>query len=104
MNILILFRDRHPSEQLALFARRSLAFALDRFAPRLQDISLRLSDQNGPRGGRDQAAALAIRLDDGQELHLHDLDDSAERCVHRLARRAAQAVGKLLARRRQRRR
>jgi hypothetical protein len=102
MNIYIIFRDRRPSESLAWFARRSLAFALDRFAPRIGEVSLRVADINGPKGGVDQACTLAIQVAGGSEIYLRDVDSSPERCVHRLARRAVQAIARTLGRKRSR--
>lgn len=102
MNILILFRDRSPCQNLAVHARKSLEAALDRFAPRIADVSLRVSDDNGPRGGVDQTCALAVRLVGGDDLHFRSVDSSPERCIHRLARRAADSLRRLVERRRQR--
>ena len=96
MNILIFFRDRSPCERLAVFARRSLEFALDRFSQRIADVSLRVSDENGPRGGVDQTCSLAVKLVGGNDLHFHGIDSSPERCVHRLARKAASALARTI--------
>lgn len=102
MNIFILFRDRLPCQNLAVFARRSLEFALDRFSARIGDVSLRVADENGPRGGVDQTCSLAVKVVGGPELHFRDIDSSPERCVHRLARRAASSLRRAVARRRER--
>lgn len=99
MNVLVSFLDRHPSEQLAWFARRSLCFALDRFAPRIREVALRVRDENGPRGGVDQRCSLEIRLLGASDVHLHDVDASAEKCVHRLSRKAARLLSRLVHRR-----
>ena len=104
MNVLVLFRGRQPSQRLAAFARRTLGFALDRFSDRIADILLRVRDDNGPRGGTDQHCSLAIQLVGGGDLHLQDVDASAERCVHRLARRAARLIRKSSRRRKAMRR
>ena len=100
MNIMVLFRRRQRSARLVGFARRTLGFALDRFADRLGRATLRVSDVNGPRGGVDQRVSLELQVAGGPSLHLQELDSSAERAVHTLARRAARLVGKALARRR----
>lgn len=94
MNVLVSFLDRRPCEQLAWFARRSLLFALDRFAPRIREVALRVRDENGPRGGVDQRCSLEIKLVGTGDVHLHDVDASAEKCVHRLARKAARLLSR----------
>ena len=98
MNVLVSFLDRHPSEKLAWFARRSLTFALDRFAPRIREVALRVRDVNGPRGGVDQRCSLEIRLVGASDIHMNDIDASAERCVHRLARKASRLLAKAVGR------
>ena len=62
MNVLVSFRDRRPSEQLAYVARRSVESALDRFRTRIRDITIKIRDENVPKGGEDQACSLAVRL------------------------------------------
>jgi hypothetical protein len=99
MNVFVSFVDRHPSESIAWFARRSLTFALDRFAPRIREVALRVRDENGPRGGVDQRCSLEIKLLGASDVHLHDIDASAEKCVHRLAQKASRLLSKLTHRR-----
>ncbi len=94
INVLVSFLDRRHDENLAWFARRSLGFALDRFAARIAEIRLRVRDENGPRGGLDQTCSLAIRLQGAKELHLQDRDSAAEKAIHRLARRAARTLAR----------
>lgn len=102
--MMVAFVDRSPSENLAWFARRRFAFALDRFQSRIADITLRVRDQNGPRGGPDQHCSVAIRVVGGPDLHIQDVDSSAEKAIHRLARRAARSIAQLARRHRSRRR
>lgn len=92
MNVLVTFRDRRPSEQLAYVARRAVENALDRFRSRIRDITIKIRDENGPKGGEDQTCSLAVRVHGGGEIHLHDRDSSPESALHRLARRAARIV------------
>lgn len=100
MQLMILFKGRQRSARIAGFARRTLGFALDRFADRLRRATLRVRDDNGPRGGVDQLVSLELQLANGPSLHLQELDSSAERAVHRLAHRAVRLVRKAAARRR----
>ncbi|MBL8752295.1 MAG: HPF/RaiA family ribosome-associated protein [Planctomycetes bacterium] len=100
MDIVVSFKDRAPCERLAWYARRALGSALDRFAARIRDVTVRIRDENGAKGGVDQHCSIAMRVDGGQELHLHDIDATPESALHRLARRAARLVRERLARRR----
>jgi hypothetical protein len=102
MNILVTFHDRRPSEQVAYTARRAIEHALDRFRARIRDITVKIRDENGHKGGEDQLCSLAVRVDGGGEIHLHDRDSSPETAVHRLARRATRLVKSMLERRRPR--
>ena len=43
-------------------AQQRLRFALGRFADRVRSLTVRLSDINGPRGGRDKRCTIAVRL------------------------------------------
>jgi hypothetical protein len=104
MDIVVAFKDRSPSEHLAWTARRALAAALDRFAARIRDVTVRIRDENGAKGGIDQHCSVAVRVVGGQELHLHDIDATAEPALHRLARRAARLVRDRFARQRSPRR
>ena len=104
MNLTISFHDQKPSEDVAWRARRAVAFALDRFEDRIREVVLRIADVNGPRGGRDQRCTLALAVAGGGSIVLEDQDESAERCVHRLARRAARVLSRLKSMRVKRRR
>jgi hypothetical protein len=101
LSILVLFQNRSPSEELAWFARRTLGFALDRFRARIADVALRVRDENGSKGGVDQHCSLQVKVvGGGGDVFLQDVDASAEKCVHRLAKRAVRALGRGAARRR----
>ena len=104
MQILVTFHDRRPSEQIAYAARRAVEHALDRFRARIRDITVKIRDENAQKGGDDQLCSLAVRVDGGGEIHLHDRDSSAESAVHRLARRATRLVKGMVERRRRSRR
>ena len=42
-------------------AERRVLFALSRFADRLREVSIRLLDINGPRGGADKRCTVRVR-------------------------------------------
>lgn len=92
MNIVIAFQDRRPCQEIAYSARRALEHALDRFAERIRDVTVRIRDENGDKGGIDQRCSLTVRTRAGEQWFLHDRDSSAADAVRRLARRAARLI------------
>ncbi len=54
MNVDIRWKRTRRSKTIEEHARRRLGFTLDRFAERIQHVSLRFEDVNGPRGGIDK--------------------------------------------------
>jgi putative sigma-54 modulation protein len=47
---------------LTELAQQRFAFALGRFGTRVQSLSVRMRDLNGPRGGADKRCTVALRL------------------------------------------
>src|SRR5690349_10144662 len=56
------------ADTLRAYADRRLAFAVRPFAHRLQSLTLRLVDMNGPRGGVDSRCAITATLADGRRI------------------------------------
>jgi hypothetical protein len=76
-------------------AQQRLRFALGRFAGRVRSLTLRLSDVNGPRGGRDKRCAIAVRLAGSKRLIVvEDLDVEPLAAIARAADRTARAVAR----------
>ena len=79
----------------ARVARQRLLFALGRFAGRVRSLTVRLSDVNGPRGGRDKRCAIALRLAGSKRLIIvEDLDVELAAAIARAADRTARAVAR----------
>ena len=83
-------------DSLALIRER-LEFALGRFSGRVRSLSVRFTDVNGPRGGRDKACRIHVRLDHPRRTFLiedSDVDPAAviSRAVSRTARTVARAI------------
>lgn len=81
-----------------LAARRRLHFALSRFAPRIDHVTLTVEDQNGPRGGIDKACRLRIGLRNLNEVVVQDQDAEVGVCIGRVAQRAARTVRRTIER------
>ncbi len=58
MNIDIRWIRARRSKNIEVHARRRAGFALDRFAERIRNVSLRFEDVNGPRGGVDKRCTV----------------------------------------------
>ena len=83
-----------PPASVAL-AQKRLEFALGRFAGRVRSLTVRLTDLNGPRGGRDKKCLIAIRLGHPRRaIVIEDVDSDAALVVSRAADRAARAVSR----------
>ena len=80
-----------------VFAERRLETALNRFAPRVRAVSVRVTDLNGPKGGPDKRCLIAVRLERPNRLILIEQVHSDHlvaigRAVDRAARAVARAV------------
>jgi ribosome hibernation promoting factor len=79
----------------ARVAQQRLLFALGRFANRVRSLTVRLSDVNGPRGGRDKRCAIAVRVAGSKRLIVvEDLDVDLPAAISRAAERTARAVAR----------
>ncbi|MFN7983118.1 MAG: HPF/RaiA family ribosome-associated protein [Vicinamibacterales bacterium] len=73
--------------------RRRLEYALSRFESRINTLSVRLKDLNGPRGGVDKHCQITIRLEHpSRVIVVEDVDAELEVAVSRAADRAARSV------------
>ena len=83
-----------PRDSLAL-AQKRLELALGRFVGRVRSTRVRLTDLNGPRGGRDKKCLIAVRLRRPRRvIVIEDVDADAATLVSRAADRAARAVSR----------
>lgn len=88
---------------LAGHVERRLRFALGRFAGRVQAVSVRLTDDNGPRGGVDKACRLRVHLRGAGLVRVEELDSDLYAAVDRAVARLARGVARALQRRDDRR-
>jgi putative sigma-54 modulation protein len=99
MIISIQARGFELTEGLRTHTERRIRFALGWARFEIQAVSVRLSDINGPRGGKDKRCLIRIPLASGQEVVVEDLDDdlyvaidrAAVRCERSLVRRLSRA-------------
>lgn len=93
----IIIRPSNWPQPGADFVQRRLEFALGRFAGRIRSLQVRLSDVNGPRGGRDKKCLIAVRLTSPSRIVIVEDVDADEtvvvcRATERVARAVARAV------------
>ena len=85
------------SEALRSHAERRLGSALGRFDAYVLRATVRLSDQNGPRGGVDQRCHVSLTVKGPGRTRAIELDERSDDAYAALDR-AADRVGETLAR------
>ena len=100
MNIDIQARDFELTEALASHIQRRLDFALSPRYEQIQQIQVRLSDVNGPRGGEDKCCRLHVVLPRMQDVGVEDTELDMYIAINRAIDRAGRSVTRRLSRRR----
>lgn len=91
--------------RLVSTARDRFQAGLRRYGTIVRDVSVRLRDENGPRGGRDQACLVGVALRGGQEITISEQRDTPLEAIGHALKRVRRVVSeKLNARPRGRRR
>lgn len=83
-------------------AERRLRFALGWADDRLRRISVRLSDENGPRGGEDKRCRIRIAFAGAPSVVIEDTESDVYVAIDRAADRAGRSVARRLERQRDR--
>lgn len=91
MLIDIAMSPERPSKNLKELIEKRVRYGLGRFERRLARVHVRLTDENGPKGGVDKRCTLAVDLGSAGTLRAA-VDDTAyepaiSRAVDRLSRR-----------------
>lgn len=79
---------------------RKLGRKLAKFASSIERVTVRLSDVNGPRGGRDQVCQIKIVLSGLPSVVVEERDSAFQRALDRAMNAAALAVRRSVQRRR----
>lgn len=86
------------SEELRRHVERRLLFALSRFGERVKDVTVRLADLNGPRGGIDKRCRMLAQLAPRGAIRVvktdGDLQAAIDRCAERLGRSVVRELGR----------
>ena len=86
------------TESLRRHAERRLDFAIGSMQGRLRSVSVRLSDENGPRGGHDKLCLIHVSVPGAAPVVIEDVESDLYVAIDR----AADRLGRALARRLQR--
>lgn len=94
MKITIQAKGLELTDGLREHVERRLSFALDRADYHIDRVSVRLSDENGPRGGEDKRCQVRVHLAGAAPVLVEDtepdlvlaIDRAADRTGHTLAR------------------
>jgi hypothetical protein len=100
MNIAIHSKKITLDQQEKSHLIRRVQFALGRFASRISNVSVKVSDLNGPRGGIDKRCRLAARVQGLGEVIVQDDDAELQPLVDRIAERMGHLIGRRLERQR----
>jgi ribosome-associated translation inhibitor RaiA len=79
---------------------RRVRFAVGRFGAGVSEVTVRLSDANGPRGGVDKVCQIVADLPRVGRLVVEDADADAYAAVDRAAGRLGRAAARAIDRRR----
>lgn len=79
MTVNVRVRDLENVEELKAQIERKVGFATDRFAVRLVEIHIAVSDMNGPRGGVDKHCSIRGVLEGGRAITLEERGADANR-------------------------
>jgi len=83
---------------------RRFRFALDRMEARVSSVTVRLADENGPRGGRDKQCRVLVTMTTGETIVLNEKGDDIHRVVDRASEKTKRLVNKRIDKKRNKRR
>lgn len=79
------------------FIQKRLEFALGRFSGRIRSLNVRLTDVNGPKGGRDKKCLIAVRLQSPSGMVvIEDVDADEVAVVYRATERIGRSVSRAI--------
>lgn len=104
MKLLVVGEKMRVRDSLHDFVTRRLYFALGRFAPRIERVTARIGDMNGPRGGVDKQCRIEVKLRGLETVVREARADDLEEAASRAAESVERGVSRAVERRRQKRR
>ena len=104
MNVDIHGQGFAVTQALADHVRRRLGFVLARHGDRILRVSVRVGDENGPRGGVDKFCRIQVHLLDAPVAAIEDIGADLYAVIDRAADRVGRVVVKHIDRRHEGRR
>jgi len=101
MRIHVRSRGFELTDALRAHAERRLLFAVGRFGRRLQSVTVRIDDVNGPRGGADKRCQILARLTPWGDVRVEERDGDLYAAIDRATDRLDRAVARAMERRRE---
>lgn len=101
MNLKIQAHDLPLTDELRQQVVTRLAYALNHGRNVLTRIVVRLSDVNGPRGGKDKCCGIEVRLNGTPALIVQDTQTDLYVAIDRAAERIGRRLDRHLARQRE---
>ena len=93
------------TEELHEYLDRCLHFALGRFGPAVYQVTVRVGDVNGPRGGVDKRCQIVVKLRaaGSKPIVIEDEDETLYGAISHACDRAGRTVSRAIQRRRSKR-
>lgn len=101
MRISLRTQGLEPTEAIREHVDRRVRFAVGRFGDRLDEVTVRIGDANGPRGGLDKTCRLVATLGGAGQVVVEDSDADLYVAVDRGTSRLGRAVARAVERRRE---
>jgi putative sigma-54 modulation protein len=101
MKVEVRCKGFESSDNLAEHVTRKAHQHLSRFGRRVDAVEARLSDVNGPRGGRDKRCRLTVHVPGAPPIHVEELHQDYYASIDLALARVAHAVGRSIERARQ---
>lgn len=100
MQIEIQARNFPLTHALSHHVKRRLNFALSTRYEQIQRIQVRLSDINGPRGGKDKCCHIQVALPQLADVIIEDTESNLYVAIDRAAERTSRTVARRLGKQR----
>ena len=101
MHLTISARNIELADSTKAKVERHLRFGLTRFSPAIHDTACTISDESGPLGAPMRRCQVIVRFRNGGQVIVETQDNSITAASSSAADRAARAVARHLARKRQ---
>lgn len=103
MTLQVRIRDLEDTDGLKNLVERRIGFATDRFAGRIRELHVAVTDTNGPRGGVDKHCLIRGVLAGGKSVTVEEHGSNAITAVNRAVRRLSGSLGRVVVRSRRKR-